>query len=58
MLKEIGYESENCFERLRREVRNSPAFRFDWFIKSRTSTELQRRCTTLIALIEKEHQEV
>lgn len=58
MLKEIGYESENCFERLRREVRNSPAFRFDWFIKSRTSTELQRRCTTLIALIEKEHQEL
>ena len=58
MLKEIGYESDNCFERLRREVRNSPAFRFDWFIKSRTSTELQRRCTTLIALIEKENQEL
>ena len=42
---------------LRREVRKSPAFRFDWFIKSRTATELQRRCSTLIALIEKELEE-
>jgi len=54
MLHQLGFESENCYERLRREVRASPAFRFDWFIKSRTSTELQRRCTTLVTLIEKE----
>ena len=27
--------------------------RFDWFIKSRTAMELQRRCNTLIMLIEK-----
>lgn len=42
MLHLLQYDSENCYERLRREVRNAPAFRFDWFIKSRTSTELQR----------------
>jgi len=58
MLHKLGYESENCYERLRREVRSSPAFRFDWFIKSRTSTELQRRCTTLINLIENEIKEM
>ena len=40
------------------QVRSSPAFRFDWFIKSRTSTELQRRCTTLINLIENEIKEM
>lgn len=58
MLEHIGFESDNCYERLRREVRNSPAFRFDWFIKSRTSQELQRRCGTLIQLIEKENEEL
>lgn len=56
-LHQLGYDNDTCFERLRREVRNSPAFRFDWFIKSRTSTELQRRCSTLIGLIEKEIDE-
>ncbi len=40
------------------QVRHAPAFRFDWFIKSRTATELQRRCTTLISLIEKENDEL
>jgi SWI/SNF-related matrix-associated actin-dependent regulator of chromatin subfamily A member 5 len=54
MLQQIGFEYEGAYEMLRREVRKSPAFRFDWFIKSRTATELQRRCSTLIALIEKE----
>lgn len=58
MLQKLGFESENCYEMLRREVRKSPTFRFDWFIKSRTSTELQRRCTTLISLIEKENEEL
>ena len=27
----------------RAAVRNAPQFRFDWFIKSRTAMELQRR---------------
>jgi SWI/SNF-related matrix-associated actin-dependent regulator of chromatin subfamily A member 5 len=38
--------------------RNAPQFRFDWFIKSRTAMELQRRCNTLITLIERENQEL
>lgn len=32
-------------------------FRFDWFIKSRTAVELQRRGDVLIRLIEKENEE-
>merc|ERR1712242_600270 len=43
---------------LRASVRNAPQFRFDWFIKSRTAMELQRRCNTLIMLIEKEMNEI
>jgi len=38
--------------------RCAPQFRFDWFIKSRTANELQRRCNTLITLIERENQEL
>ena len=37
--------------------RSAPQFRFDWFLKSRTAMELQRRCNTLITLIEREVQE-
>lgn len=29
-------------------------FRFDWFIKSRTSQEISRRCTTLLSLLLKD----
>lgn len=39
-------------------IRAAPQFRFDWFIKSRTAMELQRRCNTLITLIERENQEL
>ena len=32
--------------------------RFDWFIKSRTALELQRRCNSLIICVEKEMNEL
>ena len=43
---------------MRYAIRQAPQFRFDWFIKSRTTIELQRRCNTLITLIERENQEL
>merc|ERR1712141_890555 len=58
MLHKLGFDKENVYEELRAEVRNAPQFRFDWFIKSRTAMELQRRCNTLITLIEKEMNEI
>ncbi|CAO4370074.1 unnamed protein product [Caenorhabditis nigoni] len=54
----LGYDKENVFEELRQSVRMAPQFRFDWFLKSRTAMELQRRCNTLITLIEREMGEV
>ncbi|PAV80506.1 hypothetical protein WR25_02935 [Diploscapter pachys] len=57
-LHRIGFDKETVYEELRQSVRMAPQFRFDWFIKSRTATELQRRCNTLITLIEKEMGEV
>lgn len=58
MLHKLGFDKENVYEELRAAVRAAPQFRFDWFIKSRTALELQRRCNTLITLIERENQEL
>lgn len=48
---ELGY---GRWDELKAEIRKSWRFRFDWFIKSRSPQELQRRTDTLIRLIEKE----
>merc|ERR1719297_42082 len=58
MLHKLGFDKENVYEDLRASVRCAPQFRFDWFIKSRTAMELQRRCNTLIMLIEKDMNEI
>jgi len=58
MLHKLGFEKDLVYEELRAAVRSAPQFRFDWFIKSRTAMELQRRCNTLITLIERENNEI
>lgn len=59
MIHKLGFDrTDNVYDELRAAVRQAPQFRFDWFIKSRTATELQRRCNTLITLIERENQEL
>lgn len=58
MLHKLGFDKENVYEELRTAIRIAPQFRFDWFLKSRTALELQRRCNTLITLIERENQEI
>lgn len=42
------------YERIKQDITEFPVFRFDWFFKSRTPQELQRRCNTLLGMIEKE----
>jgi len=51
MLDRLGYGE---WDGLKAEIRKSPLFRFDWFLKSRTPAELNRRCDALIRMIEKE----
>jgi len=46
--------TEDVYERIRRDISEFPVFRFDWFFKSRSMQELQRRCNTLLGMIEKE----
>ncbi|XP_020108881.1 ISWI chromatin-remodeling complex ATPase CHR11-like isoform X2 [Ananas comosus] len=54
MVHKLGYGN---WDELKAAFRSSPLFRFDWFVKSRTTQELARRCDTLIRLVEKENQE-
>ncbi|KAF6176679.1 hypothetical protein GIB67_034541 [Kingdonia uniflora] len=54
MVHKLGYGN---WDELKAAFRTSPLFRFDWFVKSRTTQELTRRCDTLIRLVEKENQE-
>ncbi|KAI8393924.1 SNF2 family N-terminal domain-containing protein [Radiomyces spectabilis] len=58
MLEKYGYGTENVYENIRREIKNSPLFRFDWYLKSRTAQEIARRCNTLVGLIQKEHADL
>ena len=43
MLYKLGFDKESAYDELRTAVRNAPQFRFNWFLKSRNSTELQKR---------------
>ncbi|CAI9118739.1 OLC1v1020343C1 [Oldenlandia corymbosa var. corymbosa] len=54
MVHKLGYGN---WDELKAAFRTSPLFRFDWFVKSRTTQELARRCDTLIRLVERENQE-
>ncbi|KAF9916163.1 hypothetical protein BX616_004467 [Lobosporangium transversale] len=47
-LERLGYGTDDVYDKIRDEIRKSPLFRFDWFLKSRTPLELQRRCAYLI----------
>ena len=58
MLHKLGFDRDMVYDELKSAIRCAPQFRFDWFIKSRTASELQRRCNTLITLIERENQEL
>jgi SWI/SNF-related matrix-associated actin-dependent regulator of chromatin subfamily A member 5 len=45
-------------ERIRMEIRRAWQFRFDWFFKSRSAPEIQKRCDMLVKLVERENEEV
>lgn len=53
-LAHYGLHSDDVYEKIKKDISDFPVFRFDWFLRSRTPIELNRRCTTLIGLITKE----
>jgi len=56
-LYNYGFDYPNFYGIMQSEFRKSAMFRFDWFIKSRTQYELERRMGTLLSAIEKEYLE-
>lgn len=57
-LNHYGMTADDVYERIKKDISEFPVFRFDWFIKSRSVQELQRRCNTLLGMIEKEGEGV
>ncbi|PPQ77798.1 hypothetical protein CVT24_005896, partial [Panaeolus cyanescens] len=55
-LHHYGMQLDDVYERIKRDITEFPVFRFDWFFKSRSPQELQRRCNTLLGMIEKEEE--
>ncbi|SJL09809.1 related to ISW2-ATPase component of a two subunit chromatin remodeling complex [Armillaria ostoyae] len=53
-LHHYGLQTDDVYDKIKRDIMESPLFRFDWFFKSRSPQELQRRCNTLLGMIEKE----
>ncbi|ODV59761.1 uncharacterized protein ASCRUDRAFT_81671 [Ascoidea rubescens DSM 1968] len=56
MLYKYGISTEDLYDRIREEIRKSPIFAFDFFLKSRNNNELSRRCQTLLSCLVKEHE--
>jgi SWI/SNF-related matrix-associated actin-dependent regulator of chromatin subfamily A member 5 len=55
MMYRHGY---GAAERIRMEIRRAWQFRFDWYFKSRSAQEIQKRCDTLVKVIDRENEEV
>ncbi|EGW35279.1 uncharacterized protein SPAPADRAFT_64429 [Spathaspora passalidarum NRRL Y-27907] len=53
-LYRFGIDSPDVYDQIKQTIRQSPLFQFDFFFQSRNTSELSRRCTTLLACIVKE----
>ena len=45
-------------ERIRMEIRRAWQFRFNWYFKSRSAQDIQKRCDLLVRIIERENAEI
>lgn len=55
MMYRHGY---GAAERIRMEIRRAWQFRFDWYFKSRSAQEIQKRCDAIVKIIERENEDV
>jgi SWI/SNF-related matrix-associated actin-dependent regulator of chromatin subfamily A member 5 len=55
MMHRHGY---GAAERIRMEIRRAWQFRFDWYFKSRSAQEIQKRCDTIVKIVERENEEL
>jgi SWI/SNF-related matrix-associated actin-dependent regulator of chromatin subfamily A member 5 len=55
MMHKHGY---GAAERIRMEIRRAWQFKFDWYFKSRTAPEIQKRCDAIVKYVEKENEDL
>jgi SWI/SNF-related matrix-associated actin-dependent regulator of chromatin subfamily A member 5 len=55
MMHRHGY---GAAERIRMEIRRAWQFRFNWYFKSRSAVEIQKRCDMLVRIVERENNDV
>jgi SWI/SNF-related matrix-associated actin-dependent regulator of chromatin subfamily A member 5 len=55
MMYRHGY---GAAERIRMEIRRAWQFRFDWYFKSRTAADIQKRCDILVKIVEREIEDL
>ncbi|CAH6719070.1 ISWI chromatin-remodeling complex ATPase Isw2p [[Candida] jaroonii] len=53
-LYKYGLDNPEVYERIRTSIKDSILFKFDFFLRSRNTAEISRRCQTLLACIVKE----
>ena len=58
-LHELGYSTDPTilYPEIHKNILKSPRFKFDFFLKTRTSSDLSKRCQKLIQILEKESAE-
>lgn len=54
MMYRHGY---GAAERIRMEIRRAWQFRMDWYFKSRSASDIQKRCDVLVKIIERDNEE-
>jgi SWI/SNF-related matrix-associated actin-dependent regulator of chromatin subfamily A member 5 len=54
MMYRHGY---GAAERIRMEIRRAWQFRMDWYFKSRSAADIQKRCDLLVKIVEREMEE-
>lgn len=52
----LGLDADSLYEKVKREIKRSEHFKFDWFFLSRTPQELQRRINTLLLAVTREFE--
>lgn len=55
MMYRHGY---GAAERIRMEIRRAWQFRFDWYFKSRSAQDIQKRCDLVVKIVERENEEL
>lgn len=50
----VGLDRPDVYDRLKQAIRDSMLFKFDFFLQSRTTAEIARRCQTLLGCVMRE----